>query len=160
VLLCEIYDGVLYHGTDLQQAVSILKQGVIKPQIANAEAGVTKAAGVSLTRNPRYRYSGMGEYHRGPGEGLIQFVLDRAKIKQTAKLTPFNYHDLVKDQNTALGRDVAEERAHGELRLDPVCVGVQIFASKDQVSPREQQYLEEILELCNQRGIPVQFVKQ
>ena len=128
----------LYHNTIYP--VEILKSGKIKAFLDSRndhEVHDKAKPYVSLTRDPRFDFHGMGD---------AQFVIDQAKLANTHKIVPFDYGEYSDDG--AYGRRLeSEERVFKDIPLS--YVKKIVVRSSYNVDPKDY------IPLAKELGIPV-----
>ena len=128
----------LYHNT--MHPVEILKSGKIKAFLDTRndhEAGEGAKPFISLTRDPRFDFFGMGD---------AQFVIDQGKLATTHKITPFDYGGYSDDE--AYGRRLeSEERVFKDIPLS--------YVKKIVVQSQYNVAAKDYIPLAKELGIPV-----
>lgn len=128
----------LYHNT--MYPVEILKSGKIKTnldRLNDLEIHSDAKPFISLTRDPRFDFHGMGD---------AQFVIDQGKLANTHKIVPFDYGGY--DDDGAYGRrQESEERVFKDIPLS--------YVKKIVVQSEYHVAAEEYIPLAKELGIPV-----
>lgn len=87
--LTEVRAANLYHGTSSADAAKILQSNVLK---GHKSDWLTNTPSVSLTRSEEYARIYANKERDIPLSDIIVFELDRDKLKQRYKVSPFNLY--------------------------------------------------------------------
>jgi len=123
--------GVVYHFTELNNALSIVKENTFKLTFSYSENELIqgkrgKSFYLSTTRSP------MGEYSYPPSSPSVMFVLDAGKIAQKYQIKPYDYWNsgFIKNSAKKFGKNEMEDRIYSfesTMESKPYIKEIRIF---------------------------------